>query len=74
MKLRIKQYLSIQNFTSLLFHRLTYQFKAATKQPIEISKICEDETNHSQWRFHTISKTLEKGLTWFYPHKTNFIL
>jgi hypothetical protein len=60
MKLRMKQCLSMQNFTSL-FHKLTYQLNAATKQPIEISKTCEDETNHSQYRFHTISKILETG-------------
>jgi hypothetical protein len=70
MKLRMKQCLSIQNFTSL-FHRQTYQLNATTKWPIRISKICEVETNHSQWRFH--SKTLEMG--WHgSSHETSFIL
>jgi hypothetical protein len=62
----------MQNFISL-FHRLTFQLNDATKHPIEIGKICEDETLFSMevsydfqdlengWRFHTIFKTLKTG-------------
>jgi hypothetical protein len=35
--------------------------------PIEISKICEDKTNYSQQRFHTVFKTLEMSWYSFIP-------
>jgi hypothetical protein len=37
----------------------TYFLNAAYKQPIGFTQLYEDETKHSQWRFHTVSKTLE---------------
>jgi hypothetical protein len=49
-KIKIKQCLSIQNFTSL-FYRLTYQLNGATRWSIKNNKICEDEIKHFQWGF-----------------------